>query len=83
MFYDGFYCYFFSTCQIDCQGDLIVHFTMFMSNVKTLQQKVSLYAKWFHWILSEFISCNEHGLVNKQWSHWSNEWGLMKKQWIH
>jgi hypothetical protein len=24
-----------------------------------LQQKVSMYAKWFHWILSEFI-----GLVN-------------------
>jgi len=21
----------------------------------SLQQKVSLYAKWFHWILSEFI----------------------------
>jgi hypothetical protein len=24
-----------------------------------LQQKVSLYTKWFHWILSEFIGCNE------------------------
>jgi len=24
--------------------------------VETLQQKVSMYAKWFHWILSEFIS---------------------------
>jgi hypothetical protein len=29
-------------------------------DIYTLQQKVSLYAKWFHWILSEFI-----GLVNK------------------
>jgi hypothetical protein len=28
-------------------------------NVQTQQQKVSMYAKWFHWILSEFI-----GLVN-------------------
>jgi len=24
-----------------------------------LQQKVSMYAKWFHWILSEFIGCSE------------------------
>jgi hypothetical protein len=30
MVYDGFFCYFFSTCQIDCQGDLIVYFTMFI-----------------------------------------------------
>jgi hypothetical protein len=22
---------------------------------QALQQKVSLYAKWFHWILSEFL----------------------------
>jgi hypothetical protein len=29
-------------------------------NLITLQQKVSLYAKWFQWILSEFT-----GLVNK------------------
>jgi hypothetical protein len=28
-------------------------------NLQTLQQKVSLYTKWFHWILSEFI-----GLMN-------------------
>jgi hypothetical protein len=28
--------------------------------IATLQQKVSLYLKWFHWILNEFI-----GLVNK------------------
>jgi hypothetical protein len=30
-----------------------------------LQQKVSLYAKWFHWILSEFTSCSEPLLVKK------------------
>jgi hypothetical protein len=30
------------------------------SCIGSLQQKLSLYAKWFHWILSEFI-----GLVNK------------------
>jgi hypothetical protein len=33
----------------------------------SLQEKVSLYTKWFHWILSEFISYNELGLVGKQW----------------
>jgi hypothetical protein len=33
--------------------------------VHALQQKVSLYIKWFHYILSEFTSCNEHGLVKK------------------
>jgi hypothetical protein len=33
MVYDGFYCYFLSTCQVDCEGDLVVHFTMFMPNV--------------------------------------------------
>jgi len=33
----------------------LIYFLVF-----TLQQKVSLYAKWFHWILSDFI-----GLVNK------------------
>jgi hypothetical protein len=31
----------------------------------TLQQKVSLYAKWFYWILSEFTSCSEWGPVKK------------------
>jgi len=25
----------------------------------TLQQKVSLYTKWFHQVLSEFIGCSE------------------------
>jgi hypothetical protein len=29
----------------------------------TLQQKVSLYVKWFHWIMSEFTSHNECDLV--------------------
>jgi hypothetical protein len=42
-----------------------------------LQQKVSLYAKWFHWILNEFIGCNEQGLVKNQWIHWSDEQRLM------
>jgi hypothetical protein len=31
----------------------------------TLQQKVSLYAKWFHWVLSEFIGCSEWGPMKK------------------
>jgi hypothetical protein len=30
MVYDGFCCYFLSTCQVDFQGDLIVYFTMLM-----------------------------------------------------
>jgi hypothetical protein len=32
----------------------------------TLQQKVSLYPKWFHWILSEFISSSELRWMKKQ-----------------
>jgi hypothetical protein len=28
MVYDGFCCYVFSICQVDCQGDLVVYFTM-------------------------------------------------------
>jgi hypothetical protein len=35
------------------------------STMPSLQQKVSMYAKWFHWILGEFIGCNEQGPVNK------------------
>jgi hypothetical protein len=33
---------------------LVVHY-----NVFSLQQKVSLYARWFQWILSEFTGCSE------------------------
>jgi hypothetical protein len=32
------------------------HFSMSSHTMATLQQKVSLYAKWFHWILNEFTS---------------------------
>jgi hypothetical protein len=35
------------------------------NNFSSLQQKVSLYAKWFHLILSELTSCNERNLVGK------------------
>jgi hypothetical protein len=43
-------------------GELISSWTL--GEEGALQQKVSLYAKWFHWILSEFI-----GLVNgDQWT---------------
>jgi hypothetical protein len=31
----------------------------------SVQQKVSLYAKWFHWILSEFINHNKQWLMGK------------------
>jgi hypothetical protein len=42
------------------------------SRQQTLKQKVSLYAKWFHWILSESISCSEWAPVKKQWIHRSS-----------
>jgi hypothetical protein len=35
MVYDGFYCYFFSTYQVDYQGNLIVYFAMFMLHKAT------------------------------------------------
>jgi hypothetical protein len=56
-----------------------------------LQQKVSLYVKWFHWILSEFGDCNEPrlmksnefiDLMNNESIDY-NEPRLVKKQWIH
>ncbi len=31
--------------------------------IDALQQKMSLYAKWFQWILSEFIVHNEQDLM--------------------
>jgi len=34
-------------------------------HIQILQQKVSLYAKWIHWILSEFISRSEQDLAGK------------------
>jgi hypothetical protein len=45
------------------QISLVIYDTL--SFVISLQQKVSLYAKWFHWILSEFTSCSEWELVKK------------------
>jgi hypothetical protein len=35
------------------------------NNFSSLQQKVSLYAKWFHLILNELTRSNEHNLVGK------------------
>jgi hypothetical protein len=43
--------------------------------MNSLQQKVSLYTKWFHWILIGFIGCSEQGPMKNQWVHWSNEQG--------
>ncbi len=39
---------------------------------------MSLYVKWFHWILNEFTSCNETEPNGMQWIPWSSEQGLMK-----
>jgi hypothetical protein len=38
---------------------------IFSRLIRTLQQKVSLYAKCIHWILSEFTSCSERGPMKK------------------
>jgi hypothetical protein len=56
---------------------MITNIWSFIRLIRSLQQKVSLYAKWFHWIMSEFISYKEWDLVGKQWIHWSSERGLM------
>jgi hypothetical protein len=43
--------------------DLLGPSMLFVGEVQiwtpSLQQNVSLHAKWFHWILSEFTGCNE------------------------
>jgi hypothetical protein len=31
----------------------------------SLQQKVSLYAKWFYYMLNKFINYSEHDLMGK------------------
>jgi hypothetical protein len=36
-----------------------------LSLQQKVQQKVSLYAKWFQWIVSEFIGHSEHDLMGK------------------
>jgi hypothetical protein len=36
-----------------------------------------MYAKWFHWIMSESIGYNERDLMEKQWIQYSNEQGLV------
>jgi hypothetical protein len=46
--------------------------------IYSLQQKVSLYAKWFYQMLSEFIGHSEHDLVGNKWIHWFSEQGLIK-----
>jgi hypothetical protein len=43
------------------------------------QQKVFMYAKSFHWILSEFASFSEWAPMKKHWIHWSSEWGLVSE----
>jgi hypothetical protein len=41
----------------------------------SLQQKVSMYIKWFHLMLNKFISHSEWDIMGKQWIHWSSQWG--------
>ncbi len=36
-----------------------------LGEIGALQQKVSLYAKWFHYILNEFIGFSKWGLAGK------------------
>jgi hypothetical protein len=55
----------------------IIAYPIVIIKKKTLQQKLSLYTKWFHWIFSDFTGCSEWGLVKKQWIHWSSERGLV------
>jgi len=37
--------------------------------IKQLQQKMSLYAKWFYWILSEFLDPSKQDLTRMAWIH--------------
>jgi hypothetical protein len=39
----------------------------------SLQQNVSMYTKWFHWILNEFIGLSEQNLMRMYWIHYSSE----------
>lgn len=47
MVYDGFHCYFLYTCQVDCQGDLVVHFTMFYAQQAQLST-INMPLKCYH-----------------------------------
>jgi hypothetical protein len=55
-----------------------------------LQQKMSMYIKWFQWILSEFIDRSEQDLARIQWTQWilsefidGSEHDLASIQWTH
>jgi hypothetical protein len=37
---------------------------------------VSLYVKWFQWIINEFTNYSEYDLVGKQWIPYFSEQGL-------
>jgi hypothetical protein len=52
-------------------------FKPFKKIINLLQQKVSLFGKWFHGTLSEFIDHIEQELTRKQWIHWSSKQELM------
>ncbi len=49
-------------------------YIMIKSHTISLQQKVSLYFKWFDWILSEFTSCSEQGPMKTQWNDFIGSW---------
>jgi hypothetical protein len=43
----------------------------FLMAFNTLQEICTLFTKFFHWILSEFIGPTEQDLMGIQWIHWS------------
>jgi hypothetical protein len=59
---------------VDCDNNI----KYINPTICSLQQKVSLYAKWFHQVLIEIIGHSEWDLVGKKWIHWFSEQGLIK-----
>jgi hypothetical protein len=47
MVYDGFCCYFIFTCQVDCQIDLVVYFTMLWPYCQLLIMNF-MFVSWSH-----------------------------------
>jgi hypothetical protein len=75
------FCYDVNDNGANCLWKIWYFFSVYLwnhlKNQYTLQQNVSLYTKWLHWILNELIGPNEQDLMGMQWIHWFSELGLM------
>jgi hypothetical protein len=64
MVYDGFCCHFLSTCEIDCQGDLVIYFTMLMPIWELLHVLKLIDTTLILTLIGNSQCCNKIGHLN-------------------